>query len=556
MIVGSTQPATCRWSRRTRASRSSSSMASCSIGDGVEPPRRAASAARGSPVSARVARHSRLVDARAGRRPARGCGPGPARPRPAARSTSCGARPRRPPRRSGPGPRPGRAAASAGRWPASGRGGRRAPTCSRCRRAPGCSPWRSGSRPRWPARRPPPGPPSQPGSSTVVERAGRVPHRGPGRLEGDEHVGAAVLHRLELPDRPTELHPHLGVLGRRRDAPVGHADRHRPGQHLGQAHRVALAATPIAGTSSQRSSGTPTPSRRTSASRLVGSKPGQRAHLDVGPVDHAPAHRSRPSPVGPAARTGRPAPRPTPRRRPTPLTAPGRVDARGRTRPRSHRRASPAARRARPAPGRRPSGRSPPRPRPSTGSARARTPGPAPRARPPARAARSPGHRAPPTPPARASPARPARPRTAGSSSAVGVERRPRRARSGRGPSTHRRTVGGQLDVVVAQPDPHQPTTPPVTHGALPVPPPTPTASLTGQVRGVAVSSWRISGQARVAGRAGSGSGGSGWRKSEAALQVAHPALIVDRQAGQALGQERPGCRARSSRRGGSRPRP
>ncbi len=58
----------------------------------------------------------------------------------------------------------------------------------------------------------------------LVEGARRVPHAGPGHLEGDEHVGAPVLDRLELPDRTTELHPLGGVGRRRRDAPVRHAD--------------------------------------------------------------------------------------------------------------------------------------------------------------------------------------------------------------------------------------------------------------------------------------------------------------------------------------------
>ena len=64
----------------------------------------------------------------------------------------------------------------------------------------------------------------------VVEREGGVPRDGAGLLEGDEHVGAAVLHALELADRPTELLPVLGVGGRRVDAPRRRAGRLRGGQ--------------------------------------------------------------------------------------------------------------------------------------------------------------------------------------------------------------------------------------------------------------------------------------------------------------------------------------
>ena len=63
---------------------------------------------------------------------------------------------------------------------------------------------------------------------------GRVPHRGAGELGARQHVGAAVLHALELADRPAELHAHLRVLGRGVDAPLRDADRLRREQHRGE----------------------------------------------------------------------------------------------------------------------------------------------------------------------------------------------------------------------------------------------------------------------------------------------------------------------------------
>ena len=61
--------------------------------------------------------------------------------------------------------------------------------------------------------------------------AGRVPHRGARELGARQHVGAAVLHALELPDRTAELHAHLRVLGRGVDAPLRDADRLGREQH-------------------------------------------------------------------------------------------------------------------------------------------------------------------------------------------------------------------------------------------------------------------------------------------------------------------------------------
>ena len=59
----------------------------------------------------------------------------------------------------------------------------------------------------------------------LVEGEGGVPRHRPGLLEGDEHVGAAVLHALELADGPAELLAVLGVGRRGVDAPGRRARR-------------------------------------------------------------------------------------------------------------------------------------------------------------------------------------------------------------------------------------------------------------------------------------------------------------------------------------------
>ena len=61
------------------------------------------------------------------------------------------------------------------------------------------------------------------GDVRLVGGAGGVPGGGARELGLGEHVGALVLHTLELADRAAELLPHLGVLGRGVDAPLGHA---------------------------------------------------------------------------------------------------------------------------------------------------------------------------------------------------------------------------------------------------------------------------------------------------------------------------------------------
>ncbi len=55
----------------------------------------------------------------------------------------------------------------------------------------------------------------------------RVPRNRARLLEGEQHVGAPVLHALELADRPAELLAHLRVLRGRLDAPRGATRRLR-----------------------------------------------------------------------------------------------------------------------------------------------------------------------------------------------------------------------------------------------------------------------------------------------------------------------------------------
>jgi len=50
-----------------------------------------------------------------------------------------------------------------------------------------------------------------------------IPHRCGGLFGAGQHPGAAVLDRLELPDRAAELVPDLGVLGGGLHRPVGDA---------------------------------------------------------------------------------------------------------------------------------------------------------------------------------------------------------------------------------------------------------------------------------------------------------------------------------------------
>ncbi len=58
------------------------------------------------------------------------------------------------------------------------------------------------------------------------------------RLRAQEHVRAPVLHRLEGPDRPPELHPRLRVLDRHLQAALGAAHLLRRERHAGERDRL------------------------------------------------------------------------------------------------------------------------------------------------------------------------------------------------------------------------------------------------------------------------------------------------------------------------------
>ena len=80
-------------------------------------------------------------------------------------------------------------------------------------------------------------------AGSTVDGARGVPHRGSGELGSREHLGTAMLHGLELTDRPSELHSFLGVLARRVDAPLRDSDRLRREQHRGEiVHPLAVDA--------------------------------------------------------------------------------------------------------------------------------------------------------------------------------------------------------------------------------------------------------------------------------------------------------------------------
>ena len=65
----------------------------------------------------------------------------------------------------------------------------------------------------------------------IARGARGVPHCGAGELGARQHVGAPVLHALELADRPPELHPHLRVVGGGLHTPLRDTDRFRGEQH-------------------------------------------------------------------------------------------------------------------------------------------------------------------------------------------------------------------------------------------------------------------------------------------------------------------------------------
>ena len=222
----------------------------------------------------------------------------------------------------------------------------------------------------------------------VVHGAGRVPHRGACELGARQHVGAAVLHALELPDRAAELHAHLRVLGGGVDAPLRDTDRLRGEQHRGDvAHALRREAgqPPVGGRVhlAEVELGRRAGSGRCSATPSRPPRP-RRARTSSPSISHTITSASVPPSTG-RAPVERDRPRALARRQlRQPLLGDGAarfLEHRGRDR------------------GRR-------------GTARARTPGPAPRSRRPARPARSRRRRAPRRRGARASPARTARPRT------------------------------------------------------------------------------------------------------------------------------------------------
>ena len=74
----------------------------------------------------------------------------------------------------------------------------------------------------------------------VVDGARRVPGRGARELDPAEHVGALVLHALELTDGSAELDALLGVRGSRVDAPLRDAHElggEQRGRGIGDARR-------------------------------------------------------------------------------------------------------------------------------------------------------------------------------------------------------------------------------------------------------------------------------------------------------------------------------
>ena len=72
---------------------------------------------------------------------------------------------------------------------------------------------------------------ASPGSSPAARAASHVAARA--ELDPGQHVGALVLHALELADRAAELDPDLGVLGGGRHTPLGDAERLGGDEHRG-----------------------------------------------------------------------------------------------------------------------------------------------------------------------------------------------------------------------------------------------------------------------------------------------------------------------------------
>ena len=117
---------------------------------------------------------------------------------------------------------------------------------------------------------------------------------------GDQHVGQRVLDRLELADGPAELHPHLGVLRRRLEAPAGdpRALRRGRGPARGRALRRRSPRTGSDSGTGPSPSTTSVPTGRVASSGQERPRPTRRSR---GPPGRA-RHQCTPSATGPAAR--------------------------------------------------------------------------------------------------------------------------------------------------------------------------------------------------------------------------------------------------------------
>ena len=134
-------------------------------------------------------------------------------------------------------------------------------------------------------------------------------------LDVDEHVGAAVLHGLEAPDRAAELDPLLRVLDR-------HLERPGPRRRASRPRRTSRPGRASAATASRPAEAARRACRRSGASpaRGCGPSPARAARRSRVEVDRGRARGRR-----------RPSPR-RPRRRRTARTGPGRA-ARGASTP-------------------------------------------------------------------------------------------------------------------------------------------------------------------------------------------------------------------------------
>ena len=115
--------------------------------------------------------------------------------------------------------------------------------------------------------------------------ASHVPRGAHRLLRRDQHVGAAVLHRLELADGTAELLPHLGVGRGRVEAPGRAAGR------LGRDHRRSQVADEVVGDAGQRLACVGRGVHTSHAPRGV--EAGDGRDVGVGPIDDPPLPRHR-----------------------------------------------------------------------------------------------------------------------------------------------------------------------------------------------------------------------------------------------------------------------